>query len=375
MADLFNVVDLNPSDADKILQHLNRIREAQTNNADLSAALSAANKEFAEFFKGYGKPYFTAHKFYNNDVARSEVYNENLTTLDADIARLYKYLQYVADGTLTAYNYTNVLAKEISNTASASASKVLDLSILNGFSKNQAIVAGDDFIDNSKIDQSAGVSTSLAEVIEGANAIGLKKVDVVIVTGPNTTVSVTPVKPETNDSAVNTDPTPQNLDRFYEGKFYANMGGQEPEGNKLEIKYIVDPSHIPDTLSSADDSNKTAPVKKTPSKAGAKKGNSNIWATVLKQSNSQAASNKDSMPKASAEDSWAKKKAAFDKAMKQAQFFAIVPATEEEKRLVRQKMFDGNPDSYWQCEYVIDSPSLIGEIESEDPTSSGQITG
>lgn len=374
MADLFNVVDLNPSDADKILQHLNKIRAAQASNSDLTQAISAANAEFGEFFKGYGKPYFTAHKLLPNDVARSEIYNENLSTLEADIARLYKYLAYVSNGTLTAYNYSSILAKEITNTASASASKVLDLSILNGFAKSQAIVAGDDFIDNSKIDQAAGISTSQAEVIEGANAIGLKKVDAIIITGPDTKVSIVPVKPATDGSSVNTQPTPQNLERFYEGKFYAHMGGQEPEGDKLEIKYIVDPSQIPDTLTSANTPAATPP-KASVASAVKRKVNANTWSDLLWKMNSQSASTPDALPKTTAEDSWEKKKEAFDKAMKSSQFFAIVPASEADKNAVRLRMFDGSPETYWQCEYVINSPSLIGEPEGEDAGAGDQITG
>lgn len=321
--DVYSVIKLNPSDALKIKQHLEKIKEAQTNNPEAESAISSASEQFNTFFANYGDPYFTAHELKRNDTPRSQLYNENLTTLSDDFQRLYASLESAAESTLSAFNFTTIISKEISDQANASASKVLDLNILNGFTKGQVIVAGDDFIDLSKVDSAAGIDTSAAEILEGANALALKRVASVPVTNPNVSVTITPVKPIGQNGKVNTDPTPLNLERFYEGKFYSYIGQQEPEGGALQLKYVVNPADIPSSIS-------TTTVNGQPVDAQAQIGAE----TLAKQA--QANSN----------------------------FYAVVPATEEQKAALRAKMFDGNPDTYWQCEYVYKTEPLIDPLDS-----------
>jgi hypothetical protein len=329
MVDVFNTVELSQADADKIKRHLEKIQESQAKNADLEAVLSSASQEFNQFFSQYGKPYFAANELRTNDTARSSIYNENLVTLSDDISRLYQLLSSSAKSTVSAFNYASVITKEITNQADASSSRVLDLNILNGFNRGQVIVAGDDFTDSSKIDSTIGVDTTAAEINHGANILTLKVVGSVTVTGPNVKVSITPVKPIGADGKVNTDPTPLNLERFYEGKYYAYIGQQEPEGGNLKLKYIVNPADIP-----AQTSVTTA---------------------------------NDKLVQGSVE--------ALQDAYKSSNFYAVVPSTEEEKQAIRARMFDGNPDTYWQCEFVYQTDPLIDPQDKQAvdlENSSGQ---
>lgn len=301
MTDIISAVKISQADLDKIRKHLSKIKETQSSTSDLGEIIGSANTEFNKLFINYGQPGFTAKELKRNDTPSSELYNTNLQTLSEDLDKAYLMSSSAASSSLSSFNFAKIVTDEITNQANALASKVLDLNILNNFTKGQVIVAGDDFIDKSKIDSSAGVDSSSASVIDGANAIGLEIVDAVSVTqnNPNITVTITPIMPAT-DGKVNVTPTPGNLERFYEGRFYAFMGQQDPEGGTLQLKYIVDPSTIPEGT----EINKVG-------------------------------------------------------------FFSVAPSSEEEKQSSRKRMFDGNPDTYWQCEFCYKTEPLIADSEQQ----------
>lgn len=319
MADTFSVVEINPRDAERIKEHLEKVRAKQADTGDLYELIGTTTEEFNKFFLQYGKPYFTAHELKRNDTPNSRVYNRNVQSLDSDIDKLYSTLAAASRATLTAYNYATVVTEEVLNEAQAAASKVLDLNIVNNFIKGSVIVAGDDFINSDKIDTGVGVSTTRAEVLEGASAVSLLRVGAITRTGPNTKVSIVPVEPAGPNGAVLTTPTPSNLERFYEGQYYARMGEQQPEGGQLQLQYIVDPSKLSGTAVS------TATNKQTQGQAEA----------VLE-------------------------------ATKGIGFFAVIAASEEEKNQIRARMFDGDPSSFWQCEVVYAIPPLGDMTDDEE---------
>lgn len=325
--DVFQAIEIPPLTSERIKYHLARINEAQSGTGDLSAAVAEAISEFNDFFLNYGKPYFKVNKFHKNvGTPRSEEYNETLETLKADLERLYEMTESAAKATVAAYNYSTITAEEIKNLATQASSKVLDLKILNDFVKGTTIVAGDDFIDHSKIDTTVQPETAQADLLEGASAVGLQATGVEKVSRPdNTTIRITPVAPTINGEDgehVNTEPTPGNIQRFYEGHFYAPIGEQRPEGGTLKFKYIVDPANLPPEL-----------------------------VTQIK-TNGQVTE---------------------DEGIAEAQhtvehgvgFYAVVPSSEEKLDGIRLKMLDGNPDTFWEAEYVFRVPPLLGGSEGQ----------
>jgi hypothetical protein len=196
MTDTYAAIELSQDDSDRIREHLEHIKASQAESGDLNNSVGVAAQEFNKFFADYGKPYFTGHKLQRNDTASSKTYNENLTTLDQDTNRLYSMVSSLARSTLAAYNYASVVTKEVLNQAAFSASKVLDLNILNKFTKGSVIVAGDDFVDDSKIDTSIGIQTTQAELINGPSSLSLARLSALNVADPNTTkISITPLLP------------------------------------------------------------------------------------------------------------------------------------------------------------------------------------
>lgn len=318
MSDLFNAIPVNPADDNKIKRHLEKIREAQATDGDLVDAINAASNEFNKFFLNYGGPSFSENKLLRNDTPRSEAYNENLETLEADIQDLYDSMDSASQNTLSSYNFASLAASEIKNQAQIAASKVLDLNIINNFIKGQAIVAGDDFIDDSKIDMNVGVDTVQAIILDGASAITLVPVDAEVITGPQTKIDVTPLLPTTDGGSVNREPTPSNLERFYEGQYHAPIGDQRPEGGELKLKYIVDPQDVPEGTATTTTSN------------------GQLIETTNGGADQFAATTNGGVG-----------------------YYAVVQPTEEDLRAERIRMVDGNPSTFWQCEYVFKVPSLI----------------
>jgi hypothetical protein len=329
-SDIFGAVEVNPIDHERVRAHLERIKEAQARDGDLLDALSVAIDEFNKFFLNYGKPSFAALELRKNDTPSSEKYNKNITTADDDIGNLYEAIGTAARGTVASYNYATVVTEEVKNNAAAVASKVLDLNILNDFTKGSTIVAGDDFIDESKVDYGVGVDTTQATILRGASAVSLKTVDTEIITTPETKVTITPVMPVGVNDETNTKPTPLNLERFYEGQFYAPVGEHRPEGGNLELKYIVDPSKIPSKSS------------RTVIRDGIE---------VERRNRGHGQLRKGSLG-----------------------FYAIVPATEDSKQLVRSKMFDGDPSTFWECEFVYKTEDLLSILIERRETLDGSIS-
>jgi len=314
--DIYQAIELSPLHSDRIKFHLNKVREAQVGDGDLGSAISAAIEEFNQFFLSFGKPYFKVNLFRpGGHNAKSHEYNETMLSLKEDIETLYKLVKSAASTTLSAYNYSVVTAEEIKNSAAQASSKVLDLNILNNFVKGTVIIAGDDFLDQSKIDTSVQAETTQAELLEGASAVALKAEGVNKVSLPNnTTIKITPVAPAKSDGSVNSAPTPQNVRRFYEGHFYAPIGEIRPEGGKLKFKYIVDPSSVP-----------TGTTKKIE------------------------------------EDGEVTKNEGIEQIKGGVGFFAIIPPSEQAKKKIRKYMLDGDPQTFWECEFVYSTNSLLSK--------------
>lgn len=328
MPDIFEAIEVNPADSLSIKKHLEAIRLAQAEDGDLLSAVNAAIKEFNQYFLHYGEPRFSNNKLRRNETPTSEIYNENLETLSDDIEQLYAMLESLADTTIGAFNYAAVVAEEISQEAQIAASRVLDLNIISNFVKGTTIVAGDDFVDSKKIDFTIGVDTTQAVVLGGANAISLEVQISENVSSPDTIITITPVMPAGDSDKVNTDPTPQNLERFYEGSYYEVVGQQRPAGGQLKMKYIVDPADIP-----------PGTVSKTFAD-GSLVGQVGDSAEILA----------------------ANKLLAGDGGIG---FYAIVPPTAEELAAMRARMIDGNPSTFWECEFVFGTPSLIDPYAGE----------
>lgn len=332
----------------KLKNALDQLLERSGDTNDASSILSDAMSLFKTFFDNIGNPEFTPIQFKNGDTPRSLDYNSNLKQIYNDLSRFYKELENLKTATTKSYNYSQVVTNEIRKRAESIAGIVLDLNILSGFTRGDVIVAGDDFINLDKVDSSAGLSASKVELISNGSGVSLARSGTTNITSdPRIKVQVIPLSPQggsSGDSAVNTRPTAGNFNRFYEGCYYSLLGQARPEGGRFNIKSITlesspqlnpNPGSGEETPTTSSSSNNSVAnlieknfsfFKRNP--FGSKRKDLPTTTTTTTEGPT---------PDPNAPES----------------FFLEFGASEEEKEVARRKMFDNNPDTFWECEYVI----------------------
>lgn len=328
--DIFQAVEVKPLEPERIRFHLEKIRQAQADSEDLGAAVSAAVEEFNKFFLNFGKPYFEVNYFRpGGHTPKSDEYNRTMISLMQDLESLYTLSESASAATLADYNYSAVTAQEIQTSSAAVASKVLDLNILNNFTKGTVIVAGDDFLDMSRIDTSVQAETMQAKLLGGASAMALNATSVKAVSDSDTTITITPLEPAGAEGSVNVIPTPENTETFYEGHFYAPIGEIRPAGGSLSFKYIVDPAGLPPSEIIVSDEEGVT-IDGVPQNS-----ESAEYLQFMRQQGMQGGR------------------------FGGVGYFAVVPVTEQDKNIVRGYMVDSNPDTFWEAEYVY-TADLLG---------------
>jgi hypothetical protein len=377
----------------KLKNSLDQLLDRNIDNNDASALLADAMSLFKSFFDNIGNPEFNPIELKTGDTPRSADYNSNLKQIFNDISRFYKEIQNLNNANIKSFNYSQVVTNEIKKRAESIAGIVLDLNILNGFTRGDVIVAGDDFINFDKVDQSAGLSASKVELISNGSGISLAR------SGSNNLTSdsrikiqVIPLTPQggAGQSAVNTAPTPGNFNRFYEGSYYALLGQARPEGGRFNIQNITVPPSPPTSTETNGDGGaeeqsdaggqvnsaasnlsifsfkkffkkKDKFRRKLQGKVG--KEGSRFFNRLFKKKKKQRGTNEQPAPPPPAPS-------------EPESYFLEYGASEEEKELARRKMLDNNPDTFWECEYIVsvENPLLPDITESLVVTESPDST-
>ena len=219
--------------------------------------------------------------------------------------------------------------EEITKRADQLASTVLDLKILSDFTRGDVIVAGDDFRTLDNVDSGAASGAPKAEKMFGSGGMALKRVSNRSLTNKGTEVEILPISPSKAGGAVTIDPTPGNLQRFYEGNYYNFVGQARPEGGRFNIKFQLQPD----------------PDKKEPKTTVTKDPAKNNTHTTTDDSDKYSNQN--------------------------AGFYVDLGASEGVKLQSRTRMFDEDPSTFWEAEYVYHIPSpLLGSLFDESSIES-----
>lgn len=302
----------------------------RTNNSDGSVILSEAMSLFKDYFDNLSEAEFKPIELKTGDTPRSEDYNNNLRAIFNDINRFYKEINNLSSSNLKSYNFSQIVINEIKQRASEVSSIVLDLNILNNFTRGDVIIAGEDFNNLDNADKSAVTSSSRAELLSGGSGITLARSGSEVLTDdPRIKVEIIPISPTSSSSAVNTAPTPGNFNRFYEGDYYNLLGFARPEGGKFNIRYVM--ANNPASTNPSED------------------------LVDIQDPNDPAAVNNAGLQG----------------------LFLDYGASEEDKAANRRKMFDNNPDTFWECEYVVKlNNPLIPDVSTANVTTdSEQVDG
>lgn len=301
MSNTVQLISESQSSIIKLKDALSQLSSRTTSDSNL--LLSEALSLFNDFYNSLSKAKFVPKELITGDTPSSEIYNSNLEKIFSDINRFYIELSNLSKANNKAFNYSQVAIEEIKKRADALASMVLDLNILSNFTRGDVIVAGDDFINQDFIDKGAIISSVPAEPISNGAGMSLARSSSNnLSTNPFTKIDIFPISPEAggNQQGVNTKPTPGNFNRFYEGNYYNFLGAARPEGGQFNIQFTIDPKKLVDVEETATNGEVT------------------------------------------------------QKAQEQTQgVFLEYGASEELKQENRKKMLDGNPDTFWECEYVV----------------------
>ncbi len=206
----------------------------------ISEATAEAMNAFRKFFITLGDPELRIHKINPNYPPSSYLYNEMMQDIQNSISACYNQLEALQELQTEAFNANDVKTNELINRAGEASSKVIDLNILYNLINQDLIVAGDDFDDNSKIDQNFPLQNPMCDVLKGSNMAVLKREASVNLLNQNTKIKIVPLLP----TDIVNGPNKDNEKRFYEGNYYNYAGFARPEGGRWHFESIVNQSNI-----------------------------------------------------------------------------------------------------------------------------------
>ncbi len=304
----------------------------------VKGVLSRAYTTFREFMSKVAEPVFKFEHVRPDDERSRRVYNITRQTIKDDIRVASHEVEQLSRSGQEMFNVASILASELETLSAIASSTAQDLIILHNTDEPDVLVAGDDFNDKVLIDTRIPIDTPRAFVDGKQGAVTLERTSSDNIIQDNAEIDVRPFMPD-NGSLL---PTPGNLNRFYEGRFYAQAGNAEPEGGKWHLE--------------------ESPTENTEgyyhwffNRAKGAKASKYEGPKTGKEGEIVAGSKEEYKPFALDDDgNFVNKIEIVDRG-----------ATEEEKKAVRIRMIDGNPDTYWQMEYVF-QPSTFSENPNTD---------
>lgn len=306
---------------------------ATKNYSSIALAISQTLNTFSNFFDQLQDSEFEPEFFFTNDTPRSEIYNKNLLAIYNDLKRFYEDLRNLNEAQINSYNFAQVLTEDLVSRADELASTVLDLSVLNNFDLGNTIVAGDDFKNSDFIDTNVGVASTPVDFVFGSNGITLGRLSTVNIVDDSVKVEIIPILPinttADGSSQVSSSPTARNIERFYEGNYYNYLGLARPEGGgEFNFKFVAAPTGI--------------------AQSGLPQGSDEFNTDLETIQNAGA--------------------------------YIELGASNRAKNDVRKRMLDGNPSTFWECEYIYSVPNPLLEVglptvgDGENPPESQVVT-
>lgn len=278
-----------------------RVSEGKiTSHVDLlSEALGALEQVYLHLTEPVTKPRILAgHR-------DPEVFNVFANEVLSDLHAAFNSAERVNSSLLSSFNYTAVLVSRLDNKIRKLASRSQDLQHVTGVFTEDIITAGDNFVDNSKIDPDLSLEGDQADIMPGMGSM-LHRVD---------------VAPASDGAEV----IIQSNQPGYEGKFFALDQEAEPEGGRFHFANVRRRTDAPQPagLMTVEE------VMMTGSMSGG--GSGSAVNSEPRESPTPGA-----LEMAETDDG----------------------ASDEEKQEIRVRILDGNADTYWQFEHVVNLPDI-----------------
>ena len=192
---------------------------------------------FQNFYTNLGKPTVQLRLQKVGSPANSSDYNTTNQEIYNDIQLAYKEVDALSNAVVQNYNYSESERQMLTNMIAKLNADATDYFLYTAGSISQSIFAGDNFVNNSKIDLSmvsAGYSQAQISTAQGVVTLA--------VTG-NTDLSPQVL---TVTGLTETEPQwdPANTTGVYEGLFWALQNQMRPEGTGLTLQYSSDGSSL-----------------------------------------------------------------------------------------------------------------------------------
>ena len=287
---------------------------AETQDEGIRGIMANAYTALKDFITTLGKPLFIHEDYRMDDEISLKRYNTTRRTISDDLDAARLEVGAMTRSANEVFNTTSVLARDLESRAGVASSRSQDLQIINTKGIVDTLVAGDDFSNTSHINYRRSLSSAMAYIDINQGVVTLARESNEDVITPDAIVTVTPIKPE----GVLTGPTTENLGRFYEGKFYGIAGEAEPEGGRWHLEELP--------LKQTEGSFEHITINESG------KRNTNV---TIEHGQKIGVFEMDD-----------------EGNLKNDIIIRDRGATEAEKQNVRKRMIDGNPDTYWRCEYV-----------------------
>lgn len=304
---------------------LNRVAQ-EAKGQDINTTLSKIYNAFTELYSNLGKPLTKLEPFKPEQMPRSAKLNATMESIEADLNNAYKESKALSESFIEVFNYSRALSTELLNSTDRLSSKVIDLKIISGQENDNIIVAGDDFNDLSKVDQSFPTQNQKADISPSQGIVTLARLKSNNVINDKVQVSIIPLKPD----GLSIRPTVGNENRFYEGNFYNFIGQARPEGGKWHLEETAS------VLAPLEGQSSVTYVSNGPSQTS--QLDPFIGNTDGPVQPGQVLKPEDII--------------VYDRG-----------ASESEKQISRSQMMDSSPASFWECEYVKTAPEIQKEVD------------
>lgn len=319
----------------KISQTLKRLRARLLSDqgGSVTDAFSGIFHLMEKVLPRLGKPTFSPTYLVWDADPDPELWNLNLERIEEDLTNLFAEVDELRELRMETSHAASLAGQELTEKANLAQSMITDLRLTSGQLGQEVLVASDDFRNLDKVDLGFPTQYPQAEVNVVQGVVSLQRIETTNVATPDATVDVTPILP----SDLARLPTPENVLRFYEGRFYAPLGQSRPEGGSFHLEERVKPGV-------------TVP------------GDSIVYAI----DNTRGENIFDDFPDL--------RKAAEDRP----QGFPLSPedivvldrgASLVELQEARKKMLDSDAESFWECEFVINANALdelVAKREAEE---------
>jgi len=306
--------------------------------SNFDSAVADVYATFKRFFTTLGKPSFQHRPLLKYDDPDPDPYNQMLEEIENDLRTAFEEVSVASELVIETFNVAQIAAEELNQRSTAAASKIIDLQLLNGQLDQEVLIAGDDFQSSSKVDTSFSLQNSAADIRTREGVATLSRVESIPVTNLDTRITVTPLSLG-NGAVPSSNPTSDNTARFYEGDFFDYIGSARPEGGKWHLEERINPEVIDSVQGDSD--------------------------TIMTDLNSVDSAIGGAVDQRTGEDRL------VGLPLRDEDILVIDRgASPEEKEIIRQRMVDENPDSFWESEYVLNAEEIQSYVTGLDQ---GQI--